>query len=266
MLRTTLSKTTPFRLLTLSLICAATLVGFSPPSASAGGASLPWAGGPAMGDAVALAPVALDRPAIATPPSEMGLTLALLHSSPFDAQAKATPDAGAGAVAFLAALHEASGLPEATTFASAALAVPVALIAPLSDEIPETQAAALEAVRPELGPLLASNETPDAPLMAEAPQETARKEEPVEPGVLTLAELESHAGGTGVNIGLLTNQILTGISSGNSINAGQVSSGGITIETDAFSGYDGIGNFMINSGHNNVLQSSVNVSIVMTPP
>jgi hypothetical protein len=35
------------------------------------------------------------------------------------------------------------------------------------------------------------------------------------------------------------------------------------IGSNAFSGFDGVGNFVLNTGHNNNLQSSLNVSIVL---
>jgi hypothetical protein len=207
---------------------------------------------------------------LAQPAAEPALLAQPAPTADFAAAEKAWPAASGAAVAFLAALHaqpdQSIAQPDAPGLASVGLRAPDLLDDPSPLELPEFAVAALEAVRPEVGPVLTREDEEPAPLLAQAPLEAARPEDPVEAGVLTLAELESHAGGTGVTMGVLTNQILTGVSTGNAINAGQVSSGGITIETDAFSGYDGIGNFMINSGHNNVLQSSVNVTIVMTPP
>lgn len=72
--------------------------------------------------------------------------------------------------------------------------------------------------------------------------------------------------GEGVgDINVITGQTLTAITAGNTITAGTVGSGAITLDQNAFSGFDGVGNFLINSGHNNTLQSSLSVSIVLAP-
>lgn len=157
------------------------------------------------------------------------------------------------------ALLVAAAIEAAADFAAAPLAVAEAL-----DPV-ETRLASLEAI-PAHAP------APLTPVI-DAPRETANRPDEIvlaEAGasleVVSLDELESYAGGTGLTLGVLTNPVLTGLTSGNTVSGVDVTSGGITIETDAFSGYDGIGNFVINSGHNNVLQSTVNVSIVMTGP
>jgi hypothetical protein len=77
-------------------------------------------------------------------------------------------------------------------------------------------------------------------------------------------ELSELSGEGGVAIGVLTNQTLTAISTGNQISADAVNSGSISLDESAFSGFDGIGNFVINSGHNNNLQSSLSVTIVLS--
>ena len=247
----------PFRLLCLTFFCAAVaLIGFHPAQAQATPVAAVLAAGPL--------PLRAEPPAAVAPRSDMALAMAALSAVPQLSAQKAMPHSDGAALAFLAALAPA---PEAAPAWRPALLAAPAHIAPVRDEtLPEAVVIALEAVRLEEAPALAARDEEPAPLLAKAPPEAVRQEETAEAGVLSLAELEAHAGGTGINVGVLTNQILTGVSSGNTINAGQVGSGGITIETDAFSGYDGIGNFMINSGHNNVLQSSVNVTIVMTPP
>lgn len=76
-----------------------------------------------------------------------------------------------------------------------------------------------------------------------------------------LAEL---AGQGDAPLAVLTEQTLTALNSGNSVIGSSVGSGAISIDQNAFSGFDGIGNFVINSGHNNTLQSSLSVSIVIT--
>jgi hypothetical protein len=99
-----------------------------------------------------------------------------------------------------------------------------------------------------------------------APVETAEGFAPAaaaEPEVADedLAEL---AGLGDAPLAVLTEQTLTALNSGNAVIGANVGSGAISIDQNAFSGFDGIGNFVINSGHNNTLQSSLSVSIVIT--
>jgi hypothetical protein len=49
------------------------------------------------------------------------------------------------------------------------------------------------------------------------------------------------------------------------VNGDTIGSGAVNLGSGAFNGYDGIGNFVINTGHNNNLQGSISVSIAMTP-
>lgn len=83
--------------------------------------------------------------------------------------------------------------------------------------------------------------------------------------VLDAESLDALAGEGANTIAVITDQTLTAITAGNTITAGTVGSGAITLDQNAFSGFDGIGNFVINSGHNNTLQSSLSVSIVLAP-
>lgn len=84
--------------------------------------------------------------------------------------------------------------------------------------------------------------------------------------LLSLEDMEALAGGTGFEIVVDTGQVLTATNTGNSVTGDTVGSGEVNIGSGAFSGYDGIGNFVINTGHNNNLQSSMNVSVVLAPP
>ncbi len=84
--------------------------------------------------------------------------------------------------------------------------------------------------------------------------------------LLSLEDMDALAGGTGVNVVTITDQTLTAVNSGNSVTGETVNSGQVNIGADAFAGYSGLGNFVINTGHNNNLQSSMNVSIVLAPP
>jgi hypothetical protein len=62
-----------------------------------------------------------------------------------------------------------------------------------------------------------------------------------------------------------TTQTLNAFNRGNSVNGDTIGSGAVNLGSGAFNGYDGIGNFVINTGHNNNLQGSISVSIAMTP-
>lgn len=84
--------------------------------------------------------------------------------------------------------------------------------------------------------------------------------------LLSFEDMEALSGGTGFEIVVDTGQVLTATNTGNSVTGDTVSSGQVTLGSGAFSGYDGIGNFVINTGHNNNLQSSMNVSVVLAPP
>jgi hypothetical protein len=82
--------------------------------------------------------------------------------------------------------------------------------------------------------------------------------------VISQEDLADMAGQGDAPVAVLTEQALTALNSGNSVIGGTVGSGAISIDQNAFTGFDGIGNFVINSGHNNNLQSSLSVSIVIT--
>lgn len=83
--------------------------------------------------------------------------------------------------------------------------------------------------------------------------------------LLSLEDMDALSGGTGVEVVIDVDQVLTATNTGNSVTGDVVTSGEVTIGSGAFTGYDGIGNFVINTGHNNNLQSSMNVSIVLAP-
>lgn len=79
------------------------------------------------------------------------------------------------------------------------------------------------------------------------------------------AELSAMAGGQSTTTAIaMTDQDLTAVSSGNLITADSVASGAISLTGNALSGLDGIGNFTFNTGHNNTLQSSMSVTVIVT--
>src|SRR5262245_27830632 len=63
----------------------------------------------------------------------------------------------------------------------------------------------------------------------------------------------------------LTSQTLTATNSGNSVTADTITNGDINLGADAFSGFNGIGNFVMNTGNNNNLQGAIGVFIIMPP-
>jgi hypothetical protein len=81
------------------------------------------------------------------------------------------------------------------------------------------------------------------------------------------AALDRVAGrGAGDNLTVaLTEQSLSAVNTGNTISAGTVASGAITLQDSALSGFSGISNVMMNTGHNNNLQSSMSVTVIITP-
>lgn len=82
---------------------------------------------------------------------------------------------------------------------------------------------------------------------------------------LSLEDMDALAGGTGVDVVLITDQTLTATNTGNTVTGDVVGSGQVNLGSGAFSGYSGLGNFVINTGHNNNLQSSMSVSVVLAP-
>lgn len=82
------------------------------------------------------------------------------------------------------------------------------------------------------------------------------------PLALSLDELAGENGREGVRIDVRNNQSLRATNYGNTITAGTVGSGDIAISGGAFAGFSGVGNFVVNSGHNNNLQGSLSITIV----
>jgi hypothetical protein len=83
--------------------------------------------------------------------------------------------------------------------------------------------------------------------------------------VLSLEAMDAMAGGDGVTTAVITEQTLNAVNTGNAVIGDVVGSGQVSLGSGAFSGYSGLGNFVINTGHNNNLQSSMSVSVVLPP-
>ena len=105
---------------------------------------------------------------------------------------------------------------------------------------------------PQVAPL------PAAPTPATSPPSTLQ---PLDP-----AELHDLNGRQGVVVVVASDQLLKATNSGNSVNANTVTTGGMRIDANAFSGFNGVGNFVMNSGNNNNLQGAITINIVTTAP
>lgn len=90
--------------------------------------------------------------------------------------------------------------------------------------------------------------------------EEAQKASLPEPlSVSDLARLSGGASPTGIAV---TTQDLSASNSGNSVNASSIVTGNINVPASAFSGYNGVGNFVFNTGNNNNVQGSLSITIV----
>ena len=77
-------------------------------------------------------------------------------------------------------------------------------------------------------------------------------------------ELQGLSGGQAVVA--INEQQLKAMTTDNSVVAGgNVTNGPVNLSAGAFSGFSGLGNFVINTGNNNTLQGSMAVNIMMTP-
>ena len=99
-----------------------------------------------------------------------------------------------------------------------------------------------------------------APAVAQTPPEQPGPTTSEPLGIAELAGLSAKQGET--NITVMSDQDLTAISNGNSVTADSINSGQITLDRGAFEGFAGVGNFVINSGHNNNLQGALTINIV----
>jgi hypothetical protein len=113
--------------------------------------------------------------------------------------------------------------------------------------------AAMLAISPAAGA-----EPPSAPVAPDA--KAVPSAQPLSP-----EDMEAATGGQGVSIEALTQQQLSGVTSGNTVTAGTLTSGQVTFGPGALDGFHGVGNFVINTGANNTLQGAINISIVTAP-
>lgn len=79
---------------------------------------------------------------------------------------------------------------------------------------------------------------------------------------LSADELAALNGGTGQTIGL-SYQALSATSTGNSIEAQSVVTGNVVLQQGSLGSFNGIGNFVFNTGNNNTLQGALSVTIMV---
>jgi hypothetical protein len=90
---------------------------------------------------------------------------------------------------------------------------------------------------------------------------------PAGPAPVADADLAEMSGGQASNLSVVwTTQTQTATNGYNTVSAGgNVSSGDVNLGPDSLQGFAGIGNFVINTGHNNNLQGNLSVAIDMMP-
>lgn len=77
-------------------------------------------------------------------------------------------------------------------------------------------------------------------------------------------QLDSTRGGQS-EVFILSEQNLSAVN-GSQMQGGVIGSGQIYLDGGAFSSFDGVGNFILNTGHQNNIQSAINLSIVLSAP
>jgi hypothetical protein len=84
------------------------------------------------------------------------------------------------------------------------------------------------------------------------------------PPAVSAADLGDVSGGASPTNMAISSQIVTAVNSGNSISADSVVTGDVNLQSGAFNGFTGVGNFVFNTGNNNNLQGTLSVTI-LTP-
>jgi hypothetical protein len=84
------------------------------------------------------------------------------------------------------------------------------------------------------------------------------------PQPLANADLAQMSGGASPSGIAVTMQNLSASNSDNSLSANSIETGNINVPANAFSGYNGVGNFVFNTGNNNNVQGSLSITI-LTP-
>jgi hypothetical protein len=81
------------------------------------------------------------------------------------------------------------------------------------------------------------------------------------PKALSANDLSTMSGGANANVAV-SSQTLSALNSGNQVNADSVVTGDVTLASGAFNGFNGIGNFVFNTGNNNNVQGTLSVTIL----
>jgi hypothetical protein len=82
------------------------------------------------------------------------------------------------------------------------------------------------------------------------------------PSPVSTVDLADMSGGASPSGVAITNQTLTALNAGNTVNANSLVTGDVTLQPGAFNGFNGIGNFVFNTGNNNNLQGTLSVTII----
>jgi hypothetical protein len=107
---------------------------------------------------------------------------------------------------------------------------------------------------------IAFAQPPPQPLPAAEPSTQAAIADPVD-----LAQMSGGQAPSSSTIAL-TEQDLTAVNSGNHITADTFTTGSISLRDNAFANFNGVGNVIMNTGANNNIQSTLSVTVIMTPP
>lgn len=78
---------------------------------------------------------------------------------------------------------------------------------------------------------------------------------------MSAEELAALTGGANPTIGL-SYQALSAANSGNNVEAQSLVTGTVTLQAESFSGFNGVGNFVFNTGNNNNLQGTLSVTVM----
>jgi hypothetical protein len=87
---------------------------------------------------------------------------------------------------------------------------------------------------------------------------------PALPKALSSDDLSALSGGAGPSGVAISQSTLTAVNAGNSVNAQSLVTGDVNVGAGAFNGFNGVGNFVFNTGNNNNVQGSLNITI-LTP-
>ena len=85
------------------------------------------------------------------------------------------------------------------------------------------------------------------------------------PPPVSTVDLSAMSGGASPTGLAVTTQTLSALNAGNSVNANSVVTGEVTLQTGTFNGFNGIGNFVFNTGNNNNVQGTLSVNILTAP-